>query len=190
MRKGLIMLAAIALTLTGCATSTSAPLISADVSPEMVGTPGPSTEPELDEEAEMKTGSEPVSELEQIVQKEEKTVLYIRVGELTLTAVLEENRSAAALADMLSDGEIAIEVHNYGGFEKVGELPESLPRDDIQTTAQPGDIMLYQGNSIVFFHGSNSWAYTKLGTIADADSELLREAFGGEETQITLSIGE
>ena len=30
---------------------------------------------------------------------------------------------------------------------------------------QPGDIVLYSGNQLVIFFGSNSWSYTRLGHI-------------------------
>ncbi len=48
------------------------------------------------------------------------------------------------------------------GFEKVGALGQSLPTSNRQTTTQAGDIVLYQGNQIVLFYGSNSWSYTPL----------------------------
>lgn len=48
---------------------------------------------------------------------------------------------------------------------QVGSLPQSLSRNDVQTTTQPGDIVLYSGNQLVIFFGSNSWKYTRLGHI-------------------------
>lgn len=77
---------------------------------------------------------------------------------------------------------------NYGGFEKVGTFEESLPRNDIQTTAVPGDIMLYQGNSIVIFYGTNTWAYTKIGTITGYSEEELRDILSGNEETLSLSL--
>lgn len=122
-------------------------------------------------------------------EDEDEQMLTIKIGTYTLHAVLENNPSAQALKDLLGGGPILIDVQNYGGFEKVGTLPQSLPRDDTQMTASPGDIMLYQGNSIVFFYGSNSWAYTKLGTISDYDQKELREILSGNDTVIELSVG-
>ena len=40
-------------------------------------------------------------------------------------------------------------------------------------TAQPGDIVLYSGNQLVVFFGSNSWSYTKLGHINDLSADEL-----------------
>ena len=36
-----------------------------------------------------------------------------------------------------------------------------------QTTTSAGDIVLYNGNNIVMFYGSNSWSYTRIGKIDD-----------------------
>lgn len=121
-------------------------------------------------------------------ENEDEKMLTIQIGTHTLHTVLESNPSAQALKDLLADGPLLIDTQNYGGFEKVGTLPQNLPRDDMQTDASPGDIMLYQGNSIVFFYGSNSWAYTKLGTITGCSREELREIFGGNDTAIELSL--
>ena len=40
----------------------------------------------------------------------------------------------------------------YGGFEQVGSLGISLPRNDVQTTTTAGDIVLYSGNQMVVFY--------------------------------------
>lgn len=156
------------------------------------------SEPEPQQQPEQTSQQEPEPELQQqpaeeavqsTGQEAAEIMLQIQVGDTLLTAALEDNSSADALKEMLSEGPLTIEVENYGGFEKVGTLPESLPRNDTQMTAQPGDIMLYQGNSIVFFHGSNSWSYTKLGTIEQTGDLDLKEVLGGQESTVTLSLG-
>lgn len=150
----------------------------------------PQQEQESQQEPEPELQQQPAEEAVQSTgQEEAEVMLQIQVGDTLLTAALEDNSSADALKEMLSEGPLTIEVENYGGFEKVGTLPESLPRNDTQMTAQPGDIMLYQGNSIVFFHGSNSWSYTKLGTIEQTGDLDLKEVLGGQESTVTLSLG-
>ena len=62
---------------------------------------------------------------------------------------------------------ISIEMDDYSGFEKVGPLGKSLPSDNRKMTTQAGDIVLYSGNQIVMFYGSNSWEYTGIGRIDD-----------------------
>ena len=62
---------------------------------------------------------------------------------------------------------------------------ESLPRNDEQITTEYGDIVLYSGNQIVVFYGSNTWAYTRLGHI-DMTQEELTELLGNGDVEITL----
>ena len=76
----------------------------------------------------------------------------------------------------------------YGGFEQVGSIGQSLPRDDVQTTTNAGDIVLYSGNQIVIFYGSNSWAYTRLGHITDQDAAGMQLLLGQGDVSITLTL--
>lgn len=118
----------------------------------------------------------------------ETNELYIKIGGNTLTAVLEDNRSAAALKELLAEKPLTISASNYGGFEKVCALGASLPRNDSRTTTDAGDICLYSGDQIVIFYGSNSWSYTRLGKISGADSSELKRILSGSETELTLSL--
>ena len=68
----------------------------------------------------------------------------------------------------------------YGGFEQVGSIGQSISRDDKQITTEYGDIVLYSGNQIVVFYGSNSWAYTKLGHIDLSEEELTQLLSNGD----------
>ena len=80
---------------------------------------------------------------------------------------------------------VTIQMSDYAGFEKVGDLGTDLPASDRQTTTQAGDIVLYQGNQIVIFYGSNSWSYTRLGRIDDLTG--WEEALGNGDVTLTLS---
>ena len=77
----------------------------------------------------------------------------------------------------------------YGGFEQVGSLGTSLPRNDKQTTTEAGDIVLYSGNQIVVFYGSNSWTYTRLGRITDKTAAEMADLLGKGNVTITISYG-
>ena len=76
----------------------------------------------------------------------------------------------------------------YGGFEQVGSLPQSFSRSDAQMTTQPGDIVLYSGNQLVVFFGSNSWSYTKLGHISGLSADELTVLLDKDQTVIELQI--
>ena len=75
---------------------------------------------------------------------------------------------------------------DYSGFEKVGALGTSLPASNSQTTTQAGDIVLYNGNQIVVFYGSNSWSYTRLGHIDNLTG--WEEALGSGDVMVTFSL--
>ncbi|MBR3299369.1 MAG: hypothetical protein IKI64_09215 [Clostridia bacterium] len=111
------------------------------------------------------------------------------IGKTEVSVVWAENESAAALADMVKSGPLVIVMSMYGGFEQVGSLGAALPRNDEQLTAQAGDIMLYSGNRIVVFYGSNTWSYTRLGRIADRSAAELAELLGSGEVTITIING-
>jgi len=87
---------------------------------------------------------------------------------------------------MMSNAPINIQMSDYSGFEKVGSLGTSLPADDSQTTTHAGDIVLYNGNQIVIFYGSNSWSYTRLGKIDDLSG--WEDALGSGDVMVTFSL--
>lgn len=109
--------------------------------------------------------------------------LYISDTEVPVT--WEDNDSVKAIMDMISEQSLTIQMSMYGGFEQVGELEQTIIRDDKQITTDPGDIVLYAGNNIVIFYGSNSWAYTRLGHINLSDDQL-KDLLGNEDVRITL----
>ncbi len=117
--------------------------------------------------------------------------LYITIDGKTLSVVLVDNTATQTLVAVLQEGDITFEAHDYGGFEKVGTLGRSLPTNDSQTTTQAGDVILYNGNQIVLFYGSNSWSYTRLGRIEySSQAELesfLKAGLGKITVKLSLS---
>lgn len=93
--------------------------------------------------------------------------MNVQVGDYTFTATLENNTAVEELVDMMKEGPVTISMGDYSGFEKVGSLGRSLTTSNRQTTTDAGDIVLYNGNNIVMFYGSNSWSYTRIGKIDD-----------------------
>ena len=99
-------------------------------------------------------------------------------GNHTLTATLADNSSAKAFAELLSNGPVTVDMQDYGNFEKVGDLPSSLPRNDTSITTEPGDIILYQGNKITIYYNTNSWSFTRLGKVDGVTQAELKKILG------------
>ena len=117
-----------------------------------------------------------------------QTKVLLKVGGNRMTVTLTDNVATRELTKLLEQGDITIRMSDYGGFEKVGALPQSLPTSNTQITTVPGDIMLYQGNQMVIFYGSNSWSYTRLGKIDGATVSNLRQFLGNGNISLTLSL--
>ena len=107
--------------------------------------------------------SESNNEKEEGEQTEMK--MNVQVGDYTFTATLENNTAVDELVEMMKEEPITISMGDYSGFEKVGSLGRSLTTSNSQTTTDAGDIVLYNGNNIVMFYGTNSWSYTRIGKI-------------------------
>ncbi|MBQ2347401.1 MAG: hypothetical protein II388_03385 [Clostridia bacterium] len=114
--------------------------------------------------------------------------LKISVNGKELTATLEDNSSAQALTELLKQGNITVDMSDYGNFEKVGNLPQSLPKNDEKITTVPGDIILYQGNKITIYYAENTWDFTKLGHINNITQEELKTLLGDGDVTVSLSI--
>ena len=126
------------------------------------------------------------SETEEIMEEEEN-VMTMKIGESPVQVDWEDNESVEALKSLAKQGDITIQMSMYGGFEQVGSLEESLPRNDEQTKTKSGDIVLYSGDQIVIFYGSNSWAYTRLGHISDKDESQMEELLSNGDVTVTIS---
>ena len=121
-------------------------------------------------------------------EKEDETKMkhqiQITVADQTIKADLADNEAAAELLELLKEEDVTITLSEYGGFERVGELPRTLTSNDRNMQAKPGDVMLYQSSSIVFFYGTNRWAYTKLATISDLRADEIKSFFDQDDTAV------
>ena len=121
-------------------------------------------------------------------EKRKVETIKIRVNGSELIIKLENNSSVNALVEKLKSGNITINAHEYGEFEKVGNLGFSLPTNDTQIKTTSGDLMLYQGNQITLFYGSNSWNYTRLGKIVGTSEKELKNILEKGYVILVLSI--
>lgn len=147
----------------------------------------PAAEPAVTEQTQP---ADPVSSPPESAADEEQEAaamkMQVQAGDRTFSATLENNAATEALAELMKAAPIEIQMRDYSGFEKVGPLGTSLPADDRQTTTRVGDIVLYTGNQIVLFYGSNSWSYTRLGRIDDLTG--WEEALGSGDVTVRFSL--
>ena len=132
------------------------------------------------------TESLPESTTQNTETEGSEAMLKLTIGETPVTVEWEDNESVEALKALCLEGPLTIQMSMYGGFEQVGRIGQNLPRNDAQTTTQAGDIVLYSGNQIVIFYGSNSWAYTRLGHVSDKTAQEMAELLGNGDVTITL----
>ena len=104
--------------------------------------------------------------------------MYINDKEIPVT--WENNPSVSALRSDLQAGDIVVSMTMYSNNEQVGPLDKSYPSNDVQTTTNNGDIVLYRSDQIVLFYGSNSWAYTRLGKMDLSENEVINLLSNGD----------
>ena len=146
---------------------------SAETQPEK---PEPSTETDA-----------PVAEEPPVEESAQVPTLMLSIDGTPVTVLWEDNETVSELLTAAQNGAIEVSASRYGGFEQVGSLPQSFSRSDAQMTTQPGDIVLYSGNQLVIFFGSNSWSYTRLGHVNGMSSEELSDLLNKDVVMIELS---
>lgn len=115
-------------------------------------------------------------------KEEENGTMKIIVNGMEIPVKLADNQAAAQLKTKLP---VKVNLAD-NNFEAWGPLGFSLPSSDSRVNAEPGDVMLYNGENICVFYGFNSWSYTPLGRI-DMPADKLEEIFaGGAEVELAL----
>lgn len=185
-KRGLALLAAslLWLSMTACQ-SRNAP--ESGVSTEPPASSAEPTESSPPQAAQSETG-----EAEDFNPPEttEDTTMYVIAGDTTFTAVLADNSSAQAFAELLREGPLTIEMSDYGSMEKVGPIGQTLPANNEPITTEPGDIILYQANSLVIYYDTNSWNFTRIGKIQDVTQEELLDALGSGDVSVTFALSD
>lgn len=126
--------------------------------------------------------------LDSLFPIEDNNMIYVHIGENTLEVKLSDNSSAKAFRELLEKGDLTIEMHDYGSFEKVGSIGTDLPRNDEYITTEPGDLILYQGNQITIYYDVNSWNFTRLGRVQGLSQQELKEVLGSSDVTAVFSV--
>ena len=114
--------------------------------------------------------------------------LKIHVNDTTFTATLNGNSSAKALVELLQKGDLTLDMEDFSNFEKVADLPVTLPRNDTPTDTDAGDLILYLGKRIVIYYDKNSWNFTPLGKIDNVNKKRLKQILGDGNAIVTFSV--
>ena len=159
--------------LSGCIGQSNQPDAPPSTSGESGALPGAESEESTERPAQEST----------IPGEASKQALTLTIDGMAVDVQWEDNEAVSELLDDVKDAPIVVHTSAYGGFEQVGRFPRSFSRNDVQMTTVPGDIVLYSGDRLVVFFGSNIWSYTKLGHINLA-AEKLAELLGGESAVV------
>lgn len=114
--------------------------------------------------------------------------LVVSFNHHTYRATLVNNRATAALKRKLAQGPITVKAHDYGGMEKVGRLPWSLPRHDVNLHTRTGQIILYQGRQLSLYYGRNEWQLTPIAQIHHVSASQLKHDLGHGQVNIRYSL--
>lgn len=120
--------------------------------------------------------------------KEETQMLHIQAGESEFTATWADNSSVDALKELLAEGPLTLTMSDYAQMEKGADLGVRLPQNNQQMNTTAGDIILYQGRTLVIYYDQNSWSLTPIAKIEGVDAEKLRAALGDGDVTVTFSL--
>ncbi|MDE7446124.1 MAG: hypothetical protein K2N15_10550 [Lachnospiraceae bacterium] len=122
--------------------------------------------------------------------KEEVTEMKmkVQVGDTIFTATLAENSTVDALKGLMADAPLTLRMSDYANMEKGADLGVTLPQNNEQMNTKAGDIILYQGRTLVIYYDTNSWSLTPIGKIDNVDAEELKEVLGNGDVTVTLSL--
>ena len=106
--------------------------------------------------------------------------LYFNDTEIPV--IWEDNQTVQELMEEAGKDDIVVHMSTYSDNEQVGSLEKSYTKNDEQITTYSGDIVLYSGDKIVVFYGSNSWTYTRLGKMNIPESDVTELLSNGDIT--------
>ena len=176
LRKATVLIASISLiAVSGCTSSCA-------VTTEPTAKPGITINETI--ETSSNASESTSAPTETTIVTEETASMVLMIGDTEVPVTWEDNASVEELKTLAGNG-LMISLSMYGGFEQVGSIGQSIARDDEQITTSSGDIVLYSGDQIVIFYGSNTWTYTKLGKIDLSEGEITSLLSNGDVT-ITL----
>ena len=126
----------------------------------------------------------PVQSIQQTQAKGKN--MQITIGKYRFAADLVNTAAATELRALLP---LTLNMADHLGNEKHAELPRTLSRNARRPgRIQAGDIMLWQGNTLVVFYESfdSAYSYTRLGKIRDVKN--LKAAVGRDHIEMRFGM--
>lgn len=117
----------------------------------------------------------------------DNNAFYISTEGKQIKVRMADNAATQELKKMLAAGDLTINM-TRNGFEQYGSLGTALPSEDASITAQVGDVLLYNSNTLCVFYGSNRYSYTRIGKIENMSDDELKELLSGKSLTFTLSL--
>ncbi len=172
--KLLILLLSTAICMSGCAGKTETTGTSAftESSAESTTIATEATTSESTPTESATTSESEATDAETSAETAKEKTMVLKIGDTKVPVTWEDNDSVSDLKALAKDS-LTIEM--------------SITKNDSQTTTSSGDIVLYSGDQIVIFYGSNSWSYTRLGKIDLSEDEMTELLSHGDVT-ITLCM--
>ena len=134
------------------------------------------------------TGGDEEQPAEEEQQPEKEKELVLRIDDMKVDVTWEDNESVTALKEKAAEGPLTVKMTMYGGFEQVGALGFTLPSNDTAMDTVAGDIVLYTGNMLVIFYGTNSWNYTGLGHVENKTVQDMEDLLTAGDVVLTLTM--
>lgn len=118
---------------------------------------------------------------------EKQMKMDIRVGNARFTATFADNSSVEAFKKLLAKP-LTLTMHDYANMEKSADLGTALPENNRHLDVKAGDIVLYQGKTLVIYYDDNSWNLTPIAKIDNVSAQKLRETLGKGDVTAALSL--
>lgn len=121
----------------------------------------------------------------QITAEPNTMTINVLINHQAFTLTLFDNPTAQAFTKLLP---LNLTMQDHLANEKFANLPHALPTDDKRAgQIQAGDIMLWQGDTVVIFYENfnSNYHYTQIGKIQNADT--LKSAMGAGTVLVSFT---
>ncbi|MGK8252239.1 cyclophilin-like fold protein [Moraxella lacunata] len=109
----------------------------------------------------------------------------LTINNQAFDVALEDNPTAQAFTELFP---LQLSMQDHLGNEKFATLPKALPNNDkLVGQIHVGDVMLYQGDTLVIFYESfySDYRYTRIGKVIQTDG--LNQALGRDRVDVQIN---